>query len=275
MIELAPQHKIGLVIENPVMPAAGFWGYGQPVYPDLIQVSHFGALVTNPITLRPQSHQAEPQVLESNGGVIFNTPPRNPGVKKIIRHHNKFWRRARLPIIAHLPADDPADLARTAGALAGLDTLAAFELELPHDTIPAEANAFIRAILERSELPLFVKLPLSNLFSLAEAVLFAGADALVIGTAPLGAAYTSDGAYLMGNYYGPGIVAQQIPWLIDLHHLYPEAPLIASGGVHTLADVNAYLQAGASAVQLDTVIFTDPAQVNSLTKYWHTHSFST
>lgn len=264
MIELAPHHKVGLVIEQPIMPAAGFFGYGQPVYAELIQINDFGALVTNPITLRPQAHQIRPQIVESNGGVIFNTWPRNPGVKKIIRRHNKFWRRARLPIIAHLPLDDPADLARTAAALAGLDTLGAFELGLPHHITPAEATTFIQAILERSELPLLVKLPMTNLFALAEAVLFAGADALVVGTAPLGATYIADDTYFGGSYYGPGIVAQQIPWLVELHHRYPEVPLIASGGIHTLADVKAYLQAGASAVQLDTIIFTNPALVRQI-----------
>lgn len=264
MIELAPQHKIGLIIGSPIMPATGFFGYGQPVYSNLIQVEHFGALVTNPITLRPQPHQTTPQVAEINGGVIFNTPPRNPGVRKIISRYKRFWRRAPAPIIAHLPADDPDDLARTAGALAGLDMLSAFELGLPRQAMPNDVRSLINAILQHSELPLLAKLPFSNPFPLAEAALAAGADALVLGTAPKGAWYMQDGTYLTGDYYGAGVVAQNLPTLIELHQLYPQVPLIASGGVHTLADIKAYLQAGASAVQLDTLIFTDPAQVQKI-----------
>ena len=264
MIQLAPQHKIGLVINTPLMPAAGFWGYGQPVYANLIPVEHFGALVTNPITLRPRPHRASPQVVEVGGGVIFSTPPRNAGVRKIISDYQKFWRRTPRPIIAHLPADDPADLARAAGALAGLDLLAAFELGLPRQTTPNEVKTLVHAILSRSELPLLVKLPLAHSLSLAEAALAAGAAGLVLGLAPLGAWYTPAGRYMSGDYYGAGVAAQNLPLLAELHEAYPQTPLVASGGVHALADVKAYLQAGASAVQLDTLIFTNPAQVEKI-----------
>lgn len=264
MIELAPQHKNDLILNSPVMPAAGFFGYGEPHYANVISANQFGALVTNPITLRPCPHQATPQVIESNGGVIFNTLPRNFGVRNIIRRYDKFWRRASIPIIAHLPADDPADLARTAGALAGLDSLAAFELGLPHSATPHDVKTAIRAIQQRSELPLLVKLPLPELTALAEAALAIGADTLVISAASLSAAYTTAETCLRGNYYGPGIVPQNLSHLADLHQRYPQVPLIACGGIHTLADVKAYLKAGAKAIQLDTLIFTDPAQVQQI-----------
>jgi len=264
MIELAPQNKIGLSIDSPLMPAAGFFGYGQPLYPHLIQAGQFGALVTNPITLRPRPHQAWPQVIETSGGFITNTPPRNPGVKKVIQQYRKFWGRASCPLIAHLPADDPADLARTAGALAGLDLLSGFELGLPHGLSPNEVTAMIKAIWERSELPLLVKLPTPDDLSLAEAALAAGADALVINLIPPGRAYTPVGVALDGAYYGAGIVAQRLPAFSTCQRHFPDISLIASGGVHTTADVEAYLRAGATAVQLDSLIFTNPERVQQI-----------
>jgi len=109
-----------------------------------------------------------------------------------------------------------------------------------------------------------VKLPRSGLLSLAKAALSAGADALVVGAAPKGGAYNPTGTYLSGRYYGTGIVPQYLPDLIRLNELQPEIPLVGSGGVHGRADVKAYLSAGCAAVQLDTLIFTNPGRVQQL-----------
>jgi dihydroorotate dehydrogenase len=49
MIELAPNHKIGLSLANPVMIASGCAGYGN-AYQPLLDLSAFGAIVTNPVT---------------------------------------------------------------------------------------------------------------------------------------------------------------------------------------------------------------------------------
>ena len=264
MIELAPRHKTGLVIKSPCLPMAGFFGYGQSPYPTLLEPGQFGALVTGPITLRPQPHQVPPQALEIGGGVIFNTPPRNLGVRKIISRYKRFWRRADIPIIAHLPADDPDDLTRTAGALAGLDLIAGLELGLPLGIKTHQLEGQIKAIQRRSELPLLVKLPLTECHHLAPAALEAGADGLVIAANPAAAGYTADGDYLNGLYFGPGLIAGLIPHLVQLQQRHPEAVLIAGGGIHTVSDARACLQAGATAIQLDTLIFTNPGQTATL-----------
>ena len=59
MIELAPNHKFGLSLNNPVLIASGFGGYGD-AYQRLIDLSIFGAIVTNPIRFiihHPRSYQ--------------------------------------------------------------------------------------------------------------------------------------------------------------------------------------------------------------------------
>jgi dihydroorotate dehydrogenase len=55
-----------------------------------------------------------------------------------------------------------------------------------------------------------------------------------------------------------------LPRLTDLHQQFPEIPLVACGGIHTPADARACLQLGAAAVQLDTVIFTNPVQTQRI-----------
>ncbi|MCK6629273.1 MAG: nitronate monooxygenase [Anaerolineae bacterium] len=272
MIELAPQHKIGLSLSNPVMIAAGCAGYGQ-AYHSLLDLAAFGAIVTNPITLRPRRGPAQPRLAETPGGFILNTGEQNPGVKKIIQQAQKSWTNLSTAIIAHLPVDEPDDLLRTARALAHLETpqgqnvLAAIELGLPPQAHPHEARRWIRAIQEGSPLPLLVKLPLGTPFDLAEAVAEAQADALVIGSPPQGAAQAGHGgAIISGALYGPALHSLA---LYDLQQLksWLDLPIVAAGGIHSLANAEAFLAAGATAIQLDSLLFIEPKQAESIAKH--------
>ncbi len=263
MIELAPQHKIGLSLSNPVMIAAGGGGYGH-AYQRLIDISVFGAIVTNPITLRPRRGADQPRLVETSGGFILNTGGQNPGVKKVIQQYQKSWSHLEIPLIAHLPADEPGDLLRTARALSNLETLqgqtllAAIELGLPHNATFQDVERWIRAVQEGSGLPLLVKLPLGAALEMAEAAVDAYADALVIGSPPLGAALSpATGATVSGNLHGPALHSLTLYYLQTLKRVV-DLPIVAVGGIHSLADAQAFLTAGAIAMQIDTLIFIEP-----------------
>ena len=266
VIELAPNHKIGLPLANPILIASGFGGYGM-AYQPLIDLSVFGGIVTQPITLRPRRGSPQPRLVEVEAGFLLNTGQQNPGVRKIIRQQSKPWSRSPIPIIAHLPADDPDDLMRTARALAntqmkqGTSTLAAIELGLPLDVHPQEVITLIEVIQAATELPLLIKLPLNGPIELAEAAADAHADALVIGTPPVGTAYTKK-EWITGHFYGPVLFNLVLPKLRQLLTL--DLPIVAMGGIHSQAEVGTFLKAGAAAVQLDSLMFKDPVAAYKL-----------
>jgi len=186
MTELAPNHKIGLSLSSPVMIASGFCGYGD-AYHRLLDLSSFGAIVTGPITLRPQRGQPQPRLVETKAGFILNTGQQNPGVKKVLRQYGKIWPKLGVPIMAHLPATDPDDLMRTAHALSGVQTphgesvIVAIELELPRQAAIQDVARWVRAVHAGSELPLMVKIPLNAHLEIAETAVKENADALVVG----------------------------------------------------------------------------------------------
>ncbi len=262
MIDLAPAHKIGLSLKSPLMPAAGFWGYGPNRYAPLVSAELLGAIVTNPMTLRPRRAGPSAPVAEVDGGIILPVDLPNPGLKKIIRQNRKFWRRAPIPLIAHLPADAPDDLARTVSALDALAVFAGFELGLPPDASPADAALFTRTLIRNTDLPALVKLPFPGKPHLAEAALKAGAVALTLADAPPAAAGTT-----AGRFFGGGVHAQLLPHLQHAAETFPGTPIIACGGIHTPADVRACLQAGAIAAQLDSVFWANPQQVQQILRY--------
>ena len=262
MIELAPYHKIGLSLTNPILMAAGCSGYGQ-AYRRLIDQSLFGAIVTNPITLRPKRGKPQPRLIETETGLILNTGEQNPGVKKIIRQYSKLWRTLTVPIIAHLPADAPDDLQRTARALDNTAAISAVELAIPHQASPQDLQQWVKAIQAGSMAPILAKLPLGVELDLIEAAVEVLVDALVIGVSPLGAALSSSGEIINGHLYGPALH----PLMLHEVQLIAESvdiPLIATGGVHTLAEAQTLLAAGARAVQLDTLLWVDPKRAEAI-----------
>ena len=262
MIDLAPQHKIGLLLNNPVMIASGFGGYGQ-VYQGIIDVSHFGAVVTQPITLRPQRGAPQPRVVETKAGFIINIGLQNPGVRNVLRSYRKIWAKINTPVIAHLPADEPDNLTRVARALSNAEHLSAFELGIPHNAGPYDVEQGVQAIQKGSELPVLVKIPVGGNHQLAEAAAYSYADALVVGTSPLGSTpITGQQNLFTGLIYGPALHN------LALHHLHTLTdvglPLIAAGGIHSLNDAKAFLQAGAKAVQIDSLVFVNPKQAEAI-----------
>jgi len=267
MIDLAPQHKIGLPLNNPVMIAAGFGGYGD-AYKNVIELAAFGAVVTQPITLRPRRGAPQPRVVEIERGLIFNTGLQNAGVKKVLQRYRKIWSRLDVPVIAHLPADEPDDLMRTARALSGATTpqgdplLAAFELGVPHAAHPQDVEDWLRAVQDGSELPILAKLPITAPPDIAAAAA-AYTDALVVGLPPLAAAFDpATQQFINGLLFGPALHSLTLFQLQKLTELH--LPLIAVGGLHTTTDAQQSFDAGANAVQIDSLMFVDPKRAESI-----------
>ncbi len=263
MIELAPRHKTGLNLSGPVMIAAGFCGYGD-AYQHLIDLSVFGAVVTRPITLKPQRGAPQPRVAETRAGFILDTGQQNPGVKKVLDRYRRVWSRLGVPVIAHLPADEPDNLTRTTRALTSAGVVVAIELGTPQWALPEDISGWIGAIQAGCELPLLVKLPAGASYELAQTAVDNYADALVVGGAPLGTAVAAGGQWVTGQLYGPMLHSMV---LHELQHLADfELPVVAVGGVHTVEDIHQFLKAGATAVQLDSLLFVDPRQAGEVVK---------
>lgn len=258
MIDLAPHHKIGLPLSSPVLIGAGFGGYGD-AYEKLIDLSSFGALVTNPITLRPQQGTPPPRLLETEHGFILNTGHHNPGVKKVLRQYGKSWTRLKRPIIAHLPAAEPDSLERTARALSSHPAIAAIEVGIPPDAYPADVTAWLSAIQAGCELPILAKLPLAAPPDIIEAAADACANALVLGTPPVGSMPLAGAATILtGELWGPHLYYLTLHQTLEVRRTV-DLPLIAASGIHTLAAAKYLLAHGATAIQLDSLLMIDPA----------------
>lgn len=257
-IDIAPRHKHGLLLNNPVLNAAGTLGFSHE-YRGLVDPRCLGAFVTNPLTFRPRTPARPPNVVVTADGVLVHTGLPNPGVSAALRHWDREWRRLGVPVIAHLAATSPGETARSLALFERANGVGGIELGLRDDIEPAEAGQLVREALGGQ--PLIVRLPLARAAELAPTMAQAGADALTVGAPPRGAAVVAGdevGRSVAGRLYGPGQFEAALKAVAAVAALGLGLPLIGAGGLYRLEDVRAMLAAGAVAVQVDAAAWTQP-----------------
>ncbi len=260
-IELAPGHKMGLAVTNPVLLAGGVVGYGEAT-PRGVDLAQLGGVVVGPITRQSRRGQPPPRLAETVGGFVLETGGQNRGVSAAVKKFARLWPRLGCPVIAQLADTQPEDAQVTAARLQATNALAGLELLLPQDASPVQLRGLVQAVRRGSDLPLWLKLPLEQATLLAPAAEEAGADGLVIGQPPRGAGLRPgpDGQaqQVEGGVHGPLTFALMLQALTQVAALDLSLALIACGGIHTMAQARQALSAGARALQVDSAAWVEP-----------------
>lgn len=264
MIELTRPGKHSLTIETPVMPAAGTMGYGD-LYRDLVDIEKLGAFVTNPVTARPWSPATGTRVVPLDAGILMHTGLPNPGLSKVISKYHGLWRTLPLPVIVHLVGTSVDDVRRCANQIDHEESLDALELGLNDDISDYEAERLVRAATDNSDKPVIVRLPFTDTERLGEAAVDGGAAAVVVCSPPRGTARDAAGRLVSGRVYGP-LVKPMILRLVGQLARRLDVPIIGSGGIHTPNDARDYIEAGARAVQVDSVTWVSPKAIEMIAR---------
>jgi dihydroorotate dehydrogenase (NAD+) catalytic subunit len=269
-VELLPGHKHGLLLVSPVMAAAGAFGYVEADVRAMLPPG-LGAVVTRTLTRRPQRPADTtglrlapvPRFAETPAGLVHRLHEGNVGFDAATRRgRHGGWAAGDIPVIVSI-AGTPEDCADMAGHLDETPGVAGVELRLwtlLSDEVLDEAEAVVSAVRTVTSLPVLVKLSPAapDLVSLACTCVDAGADVLVIGgpwpaqapVAPYGDEEPWD-----GWLSGPALLPLVLPRVRQVAEAVA-APVIACGGAQGLADVRAYLHAGARAVQVGSAFLT-------------------
>jgi len=264
-IEITRPGKNSLEVQTPVMPAAGTFGYGD-VYRDFINVEKLGAIVTNPITYESRSPASGTRVVPLDAGILVHTGLPNPGLNKVLKRYRNLWLMLPLPIIVHLVGTTADQVRKSVSRLDGEESVNAIELGLNDDISWKEAEELVKAAVEKTEKPVLVRLPLQDAYEIAEAVSDAGAGALVIAAPPRGTARDPlTGRLVSGRIYGP-LVKPMVLRVVGQIIRRVDIPIIGAGGIHTPQDARDYLEAGARAVQVDSVIWIQPKMLEVIAR---------
>ena len=261
-VELLPGHKHGLLLASPVLAAAG-----SGVRP--AAASGLGAVVTRTLTRRPRHPAPFPRFAEVPGGMVHRLHVGNEGLGKALRRRN--WAASAVPVIVSVTGT-PEDCAHMAGRLDETPGVAGVELSLwefpPHEVEAVHTHSGLRrtlrvvsAVRVTTSLPVLVKLSPAepDLASLAQACVEAGADVLVIGGPWPALAPAAKGDELWEGWLSGPALLPLVLLRVRQVAASVTAPVIGCGGVCSPADVRAYLQAGAQAVQVGSAFLVDPA----------------
>lgn len=275
MIDLAPGHKHGLIATSPIWLAGGIIGIGD-TFPPGLEPSQLGGVVVGPIQRHPSAGTPPPRLAQAPGLFVLETGLQNRGVSATIKRYVRHWSRLQCPVVVQLADTEPHILAAVVERLSTIEILSGFELILPRRlrqdlADPGRTSTWLmealRAIIEVSDLPVWVKLPLDRATLWGPAAVDGGAVGLVLGEAPRGLlispntavdAGTQTGMLVRGSLYGPALFPLMLAALDELCKLALPAAIIACGGIHTAAQAAQVLAIGASAVQIDSAAWVEP-----------------
>jgi dihydroorotate dehydrogenase (NAD+) catalytic subunit len=272
-VELAPKHRTGLMLSNPVMTASGTCGYGTD-YGELFDIERLGAIVCKGVTLLPRDGNPQPRIAETTGGVLNSIGLQNIGVSALVEEVAPVWATWRVPVIVNIAGETVSDYAELAGRLDGVAGVSALEVNISCPNVsaggaefgsePGVAARVTAAVREATSLPVLVKLTpnTSDIVRVAVAVARGGADALTLINTLKGMAIdVTQRRPLLGGITG-GLSGPAIK-PVALYMVYEVAsavgvPVIGCGGIATAKDALEFIMAGASAVQVGTAGFTNP-----------------
>lgn len=272
-VELAPKHKAGLRLRNPVIAASGTFGYGTE-YASLMDVQRLGALVSKGITWAPRRGNRQPRIVETPAGMLNSIGLQNVGVRAVVAKKAPMWAEWEVPVIVNIAGESYDEFRRLAAALDGVPGVAALEVNISCPNVdqggiefgcdPVAAAEVTRLVKQESGLPVLVKLTpnVTDIRDQAVAVAQAGADAVTAINTVVGMVIDVRRRRPviprgMAGLSGPAIrpialaMVYKVAGVVDI-------PVIACGGIVTANDALEFLMAGATAVQVGTASFVEP-----------------
>jgi dihydroorotate dehydrogenase (NAD+) catalytic subunit len=254
-----------LQIESPVMAAAGILGFGDQ-YRDLIKLEKLGAFVTNPVTYMPWSPASGTRVVPLDGGVLMHTGLPNPGISKVMGKYRTLWKELPMPVIVHVVVTSIEHVRKCASRIEAEDAVDALELGLSEENDWKETEQIVAGAVRNTEKPVLVRIPLQDPFDLAQAAAQAGAGAIVACAPPRGTARDPlTGGLVSGRVYGP-LVKPLVLRVVGQLAEKLDVPVIGAGGIHSPEDARDYVEAGAGAVQVDSVTWLQPKMLEIIAR---------
>lgn len=246
-------YRLEVTLDSPWMNAAGMLGFA----PSALTAARWqapapmGAFVTNPISLNPRSPAADRGLLAFPGGVLLHSGLANPGFQRVVRRYGERWAQSSVPVWPHLLGQNPDDIYQMVRRLEEMEGVAAVEIGISPEVRGSAALAFIEAAF--GELPVVAHLPLTAAGeSWLEGLPGAGASALSLG-GPRGALPADSGRPVGGRLYGPALFPLMMAAVQTARRL--GIPVIAGAGIYRGQEAAVLRDAGAWAVQLDTVLW--------------------
>ena len=264
----------GLTLKNPVMTASGTFGYGEE-YADFVDLSELGGIIVKGTTLHHREGNPYPRMAETPMGMLNCVGLQNKGVDYFIETIYPRIKDFDTNVLVNVSGSNIDDYVTAAAKIDALDNIPAIELNVSCPNVKQGGMAFgvtcsgieqvVKAVREVYHKHLMVKLSpnVTNIAEIALAAEAAGADSVSLINTLLGMAIDAETrkpilSMVTGGLSGACVkpVALRMVWQVSKA---VKIPVIGLGGISSATDAIEFLLAGASAIQIGTANFIDPA----------------
>jgi len=264
----------GLTLKNPVMTASGTFGYGEE-YADFVDLSELGGIIVKGTTLHHREGNPYPRMAETPMGMLNCVGLQNKGVDYFIETIYPRIKDYKTNVLVNVSGSNIDDYVTAAAKIDALENIPAIELNVSCPNVKQGGMAFgvtcsgieqvTKAVREVYHKHLMVKLSpnVTNIAEIALAAEAAGADSVSLINTLLGMAIDAETrkpvlSMVTGGLSGACVkpVALRMVWQVSRA---VKIPVIGLGGISSATDAIEFLLAGASAIEIGTANFIDPA----------------
>ena len=264
----------GLTMKNPVMTASGTFGYGVE-FADFLNLEDIGGIIVKGTTLHPREGNDYPRMVETASGMLNCVGLQNKGVDYFCEHIYPEIKDIRTNMIVNVSGSSPEDYAACAARVNELENIPAIELNISCPNVKQGGMAFgvttegasavVKAVRKVYNKTLIVKLSpnVTSIADIALAVQDAGADAVSLINTLMGMVIDIEKckpvlSIATGGMSGPAVkpIAVRCVWQVAKA---VSIPVVGLGGIMNAHDAIEFFLAGASAIEIGTANFIDPA----------------
>ena len=283
----------GLQLKNPVMTASGTFGYGLE-FSDFVNLEEIGGIIVKGTTLQPRQGNPYPRMAETAHGMLNCVGLQNKGVDYFCKHIYPQIRSIRTNMIVNVSGSAPEDYAQCAARIDELERIPAIELNISCPNVKQGGMAFgvtakgaasvVRAVRQAYHKTLIVKLSpnVTDITEIARAVEAEGADSVSLINTLMGMAIDAEKRKRVlsigtGGLSGPAVKPVALRMVYQVARAV-KIPVVGLGGISDAKDAVEFLLAGATAVEIGTMNFVDPAITVKVAKgiddYLERHGFA-
>lgn len=258
--------------KNPLIAASGTYGFGKE-YEEYYDISKIGGVSTKGLTLNPKDGNEGIRLFETPSGLMNSIGLENPGIQAFIDNELDFLLSKDLITLVNIGGNNIEDYLEAVRLISETGAQM-IELNISCPNVKSGGMAFgiktcvakdvVKKVRDATDKPLIVKLsPNANdIVEMAKACEEVGADALSLVNTFNAMAIDIDRRKTVFNNKTAGLSGPAIkPIALRMTYEVSKAvniPVIGMGGIQNYRDVIEFIMAGASAVQVGTMNFTEP-----------------
>ena len=267
--------KVGNVsLKNPIILASGTCGFGRELA-EYMDLSKLGALSSKGLTLLPRDGNQGVRVAETPSGMLNCVGLQNKGVDYFCEHIYPQIKDIDTNMIVNVSGSSPEDYAECAARIDALENIPAIELNISCPNVKdggmafgvtcAGASSVVKAVRQAYHKTLIVKLSpnVTDITEIARAVEAEGADSVSLINTLMGMAIDIEKRKKVlsigtGGLSGPAVKPVALRMVYQVAKAV-KIPVVGLGGISTAKDAIEFLMCGATAIEIGTANFLDPA----------------